>query len=644
MKLTNEEKLKLVMGKDCWHTNDLDGKLYKVRVSDATIGIRCPIDPTDDSKGTHASIAYPSVATLANSWDNNLSYMLGKAVANDAIDLGIDIILGPGVNIKRIPTCGRNFEYFSEDPHLAGMMAREYIKGAQDTHIGTCIKHYCCNNIEYGRHWISSDVDKQTLYEIYLKQFEIAMEAKPYSLMCSYNLVNGTRMSENEELYNVLYDQFGFNGAIISDWGAVKNATKTVNAGLSLIMPYEDYLKDELEISLKDNKIDLDKLDYAANKVLELIDRCNNDSKLRKVTMSVKQRETLGQTICEEGSVLLKNNGILPLDNKKKIVVTGAPVYRYYFGGGSSNVIPTKPYRNLVDCLKEVGIDCSYASSIFYTDGHQSGMDNLPSFLNALKESDLAVICVGNPCSCECEGRDRNNIKLTNEEEDLIKFALETKKEIVVVIHAGSAIDMSSFKDKVDAILYVGYGGQNANQAIANILSGMVNPSGKLTETFPLKLEDVKAFNSPHDGYAFHYDEKLQVGYRYFTTNNIDVLFPFGYGLSYSKFEYSNLEIIENNESYDVFFNVSNLSDIDGKEVSQAYVRLVDNKDRPLRELKGYTKELIKANTTKKCHIIIRKKDLKYYDKDMNIHYFNDSRFVIEIGKNVNEIVLSKEL
>ena len=642
MKLTDNEKLRLVMGKNDWFTDDLDGKLYAPRVSDATVGVRCPVDPFDQSKGVTKSVAYPSVQMLSHTWNTDIAYKMGKAVANDCIDNNVDVLLGPGVNIKRIPICGRNFEYFSEDPLLAGILAREYVKGVQDEHIGACVKHFCCNNIEFARLWLSSNVKEKVLREIYLKPFEIAMEAKPYSVMCSYNLVNNIRMSEHKELYDILYNEFGFDGLIMSDWGAVKNPAPSINAGLALIMPHnEDYVKimqDQLASGLIDRKA----LDKCVDTVLSFVNKCKEDNKIRKISLTLDERKEICNEVCKEGIVLLKNDDVLPLKGNEKICLTGAPDFMYYCGGGSSRVEANIPYKSLHESLDNVGIKTTVIGTTGWPLGNKYSMDNLPHFIDTLKQSDVGIILVGDPEQCELEGHDRERIRLSPEEEKLIQFSLETGKKIVLVIYAGSAIDISAVVSKLSAILYVGYPGQDGNTVIANVLKGNINPSGKLTETFPLKLEDVKAMHTKFDVYGIDYDEGLYVGYRYFNTYNVPVLYPFGFGLSYSSFTYENLDITDKDDCFVVSFDVLNTSNVDGKETAQVYLRLENNKDRPVRELKGFTKKLVKANNKERYEVIVRKKDLYFYDNKLNKDSFLNHSFYIEVGKNVNDIVLSK--
>ena len=303
--LTKEQKIKLVMGADFWTNYDLDGQIYKFVVSDGPIGLRQPLDRmTTEQHDCIKSVAYPSFQILSQTWNAELAYEMGRSLGNDCIEQKVDILLGPGVNIKRLPTNGRNFEYLSEDPYVAGSFAREYIKGVQSKHVGTSLKHFCCNNSEKSRHWMSMEVDERTLREIYLRAFEMACEANPWTVMCSYNLVNGVRMSENAKLYGVLRNEFGFDGLIVSDWDAVKDSEASLNTGLSLEMPYN--AAHQREMLAKADKLDPIMLDECAQRVLDLADKCAEESKLRKIDMNLEDRRAVALKIEEEGIVLLK--------------------------------------------------------------------------------------------------------------------------------------------------------------------------------------------------------------------------------------------------------------------------------------------------------------------------------------------------
>lgn len=642
-KLTTEQKIKLIMGADFWTNYDLDGAAYKFVVSDGPVGLRQPLDRmTTEQQDCIKSVAYPSAQILSQTWDIELAYEMGKSLGNDCIEQKVDILLGPGVNIKRLPTNGRNFEYFSEDPYVAGVFAREYIKGVQSKHIGTALKHYCCNSSEKSRHWASMEVDERTLREIYLRPFEIACEAKPWTVMSSYNLVNGVRMSEHEKLYGVLRKDFGFDGVIMSDWDAVKDSEASMNAGLNWEMPFNE--KHQEDMLKKADSLNQEKLDECAQKVLELTEKCADESKLRSIDMTLDERRNVALKIEEEGIVLLKNDDVLPLNNGK-VFVTGAAAWHYYFGGGSSNVYPEREFESLETALKKEGIDAHYDESVWEVSGHQANLGNLKEAVMKSAKSDYTVLCVGEPNTCECESMDRQQIKLCKEEEFAIKELAKASEKLIVVVYAGSAIDMSNWIDDVQAVVWAGYGGEYVNQAVAEVLTGKVNPSGKLTETFPLSLGDVPSENAYRDDAVMLYSEGLNVGYRYFDTFNVPVLFAFGHGLSYSEFKYSNLSIKKKDKCVQVCFDIENISDIDGKEVAEVYVREITKEVyRPYKELKAFKKVLIKAHGKERVELSLDKSAFAYYSVAKDCWTVNFGVFEILIGKSAKDIVLSKKI
>ncbi len=646
-KLNKIQKVKLVMGADFWSNDTADGSLYKFVLSDGPVGLRQPLDKSNpEQKEVIKSVAYPSTQVLSQTWNCDLAKLLGKSIGNDCIEQKVDIVLGPGVNIKRLPTNGRNFEYYSEDPYLAGTLAKKNIEGVQEMHVGTCIKHFCCNNSEFSRHWASMEVDERTLHEIYLKAFEIAMEAKPWTVMCSYNLVNGRRMSENNKLYNVLRNNFKFDGLIMSDWDAVKDSEASLNAGLNLEMPYNENHHNLMMKKAQENILNERKLDESAVKVIELAEKCEKESKLRKMDMSINERRNVALKIAEEGIVLLKNeNNVLPLKPEKKIFITGDPASRYYCGGGSSQVCPELPFISLEEALKAECDDVQYYESIWEKLGHLAHVGNAKKALEYSAQAEYTILAVGDSANLEFECADREGIKLSKEEEILINDFAKVAKHLIIVVEAGSAIDMSSWIDKVEAVVYMGYGGELGHKALANILVGKINPSGRLSETFPLKLEDSPAMKSYHDSSVMKYDEGLNIGYRYYETYNVPVLFPFGYGLSYSKFEYSNLKIEQIKDVYKVSFDIENETEIDGAEVCQLYIReVVKEVYRPDYELKGYEKIFIKAHEKKEVIIELKRKDFSYYSTYYDEYHVKPGAFDILIGKNSHDIILKERI
>ena len=642
--LTNLEKIKLVIGQDWWKSNTLNGKLDFFKVSDGPLGLRC-LKNTDSwaNNSIIPSTAYPSYQMLSQTWDLNMAYLMGKALANDCIEHDVDILLGPGTNIKRTPLCGRNFEYLSEDPILSGLFAKELIKGVQDNHIGATLKHYACNNREYSRYWSSMEIDEQTLHEIYLKPFKIACEAKPWMIMSSYNLVNGIRMSENKELYDVLRKQFDYKGVIVSDWEAVQSSTKSIESGMDLIMPYKDVYEKELINSLNNNTLDLTCLNDSANRMIELINKNSKERKERKLTLSEEDRIKISQTVLENGIVLLKNNNnTLPLNNEK-VLVTGYPAISYYRGGGSSEVIPNRKYKPLTEALNEVNLKSDYILTVEDSNHNNVTFGNVYAACLKSLEYDATIVTIGNGYETEIESRDRQNISLTNEEYDLVKYLRKYSKKLIVIVYAGSAVDLNLIDKLADAVLLVGFGGQCSSNALANIIVGNVSPSGRLSETYAKDLKDIPSTNSYMDEKCMKYEEKENIGYRYFASNNVEVLYPFGYGLSYANFKYSNFNVTTKENKIFVSVDVSNLSNFNAKEVIQLYCYRLDQTNRPLKELKAFKKIELSHNQTKKVEFILDETDFYDYDIKTKSYKLIEHNFNLAICKDcITDLFIEK--
>lgn len=643
--ITNEEKLRLVMAKDWWQTDDLGGKIGKVKVSDGPVGLRC-LAVTDSwaNDSIYPSVAYPCYQMLSQTWNLSMAHKMGRAIADDCVEHDVDVLLGPGVNIKRTPLCGRNFEYYSEDPYVAGMFGKSFIEGVQAGHVGTSLKHYCCNNREYSRYWLSSEVDDRTLREIYLKPFEIATQANPWTVMTSYNLVNGVRMSANKKLNNLLRDEFGFEGVIVSDWEAVQDPLDTLHAGLDLEFPHNDKHAEEMEKHLAEGKVDLECLDKSSARIVALAEKAEEARKLRKVQYDMEERIAIAQEIEEEGIVLLKNNGVLPI-NGGKIYVTGAPAHLYYHGGGSSAVIPNRPFVPLDEALRNIGCDAFYSESIGKIYGAIVSMGNIRQACVHSDESDVTILTVGTGAGAEVEETDRPTIKLSPQELDALKFLRAHSKKLIVVVYAGSAVDLSEFDELADAVVLAGFGGQNVSQAVANVLVGKVNPSGRLTETYAYSLDDIPSEQTYRDEAVMVYEEGLNVGYRHFETNEVDVLYPFGYGLSYSDFQYSDLKVEVYETHVEVRVQVENVSDVDGKEVIQLYVNEVNPVVyRPVRELKAFDKVYVKAHEKKEVIFELKDDAFAYYSTALDRWTVKSGMFMIQIGKNAHDIVLEQKI
>lgn len=638
MSISNSDKVKLVMAKDWWETEDLNGKLGKVKVSDGPVGLRC-LAVTDSwaNDSIYPSVAYPCYQMLSQTWNLEMAHKMGRAIADDCIDHNVDVLLGPGVNIKRTPLCGRNFEYFSEDPYVAGMFGKSFIEGVQEGHVGTSLKHYCCNNREFSRYWLSSEVDERTLRELYLKPFQIAVQAKPWTVMTSYNLVNGVRMSANKELNAVLRNEFGFDGVIVSDWEAVQDPLDTLHSDLDLEFPHNARHAQQMQAHLEAGEVDLEALDRCSGRIIALGEKSKKAKGLRKVQYSIEERIAVSQEVEEEGIVLLKNNGILPLQNQS-VYVTGLPSQTLYHGGGSSAVIPNRPFVTLDAALREQGYDAYYSESIGKIYGANVSMGNIRQACLNSQGSDVTIFTVGTGAGAEVEETDRRDITLTPEELAALQYLRKYAKKLVVVVYAGSAVDLREFDALADAVVLAGFGGQNVSQAVANVLTGKVNPSGRLTETYAYSVKDIPSEQTYRDEAVMSYEEKLNVGYRYFATANVPVLYPFGYGLSYSRFRYTDIKV----DGMQVRVRVENVSDRDGKEVVQLYIHEEDpTVERPIRELKAFQKMLIKAGQSKEVAFTLTEDMFSYYSQQLHSWTANKGAFQVQICKNANEVFLS---
>ena len=633
-----KEKLKLLMGQDCWHTEDFNGKLYKVKVSDGPIGLRTP-RWTGDRFEDQPSIAYPSTQILSQTWDRELAYKLGSALAADSAERNVDVLLALGVNIKRSPHCGRNFEYFSEDPLVAGTLAYQYVKGLQDNHVGATLKHYCCNNAENSRMWLSAEVDERTLREIYLRAFEIACKAQPWAVMCSYNVVNGVRMAEHKKLFTLLRKKFKFgDGLIMSDWGAVTDAAASARAGLDLIMPYNDKHEVNFAQAYDNGELTDVQVEECANRVLKFIDRCEIEAKLRKVNMSREERLAVARKTAEEGIVLLKNNGVLPLKQGASVSLGGNYANNYLNGGGSSSIIPDEQPVTLLAALKQA----MPTSKITYRDLWEYGVSEAPLLqIQDAYGKDVAIVCAG---LHDCEGFDRAYAKLPASQVQIIRETAQQNANTVVVLYCGAPIDMSDWIDDVAAVVWAGYVGQVGNYALADILTGKVNPSGKLTETFPLTEYAYPAHRTFMNSTVSVYSEGLLVGYRYHVTGKHMPLpealpqprFPFGYGLSYASYEYSNIAATVNkNGSVEVQFDVTNTSDVDGTEIAQLYVREVHPKVfRPYMELGEFARVKVAARTAKRVKATLPASAFAYYSVSEDRWLVEGGTYEIHVGSS----------
>lgn len=645
-----EEKAGMCSGQDFWHTKAVKRLgIPAVMVSDGPHGLRKQ-EMTTDNLGINDSIkavCFPTGCTLAASFDREVLHKLGDTLGNECQAEDVSVILGPGVNMKRSPLCGRNFEYYSEDPYLSSELAANMIQGVQKHNVGTSIKHFFVNNQEHRRMSSSSNLDERTAREIYLASFEGAIKkGKPWTVMCSYNRINGTYSAENSKyLTDILRNEWGFEGLVVSDWGAVNNRVNDIKAGMDLEMPSANGRTDaKIVQAVKDGELKEEVLDQAVRRILTLIEKYTE----HKDTNAVFDRDAdheIAKKMAAECLVLLKNDGLLPLDAKEKTAFIGQFAKKpHYQGGGSSHINSSKV---------ESAFECCSNQDIIYATGYPLNEDVIHE--DMIKEAKEAaanaknvVIFAGLPDSFESEGFDRSHMRLPDCQNHLIEEVAKVNSNIVVVLHNGSPVEMP-WINNVNAVVEAYLAGQGAGYATAQVLFGEVNPSGHLAETFPLKLED-------NPSYLFYrgevdqvdYREGVFIGYRYYDTKKMDVLFPFGHGLSYTTFEYSNLNIHMNRiiSKYDmdqldikVTVDITNTGTRKGKAVPQVYVAPPKGEViRPVHELREFAKVELMPCETKTVEFTLGNRAFAYYDMDLMDWFIDSGSYEIQIGESCRDI------
>lgn len=646
--LTLEEKASLCSGADFWHTKAVERlDIEQIMVSDGPHGLRKNVENAKNPNQAIEAVCFPTASASACSFDRRLLEQLGKAIGRECQSEKLAVILGPGCNIKRSPLCGRNFEYFSEDPYLAGQLAAAHIKGVQSQGVGACIKHFAANNQETRRFSVSANVSERTLREIYLVPFEtVIKESKPWTVMCSYNRINGVHSSQNKWLLtDVLRDEWGFDGLVMSDWGAVDDRVEGVRAGLDLEMPASMGKNDKRIVeAVNSGELSEEEVDKCVRRVLELIDRAQEGAAHDTPWDKLKDHE-LARKLASECIVLLKNKGgLLPLDSKKKLAFIGLFAKEPRYQGGGSSHINSFRVDTALECVKEYA-EVSYAQG-YTVDEDRTDDKLLSEAVATAKAADIAVIFAGLPDAFESEGFDRWHMRMPECQLRLIDEITKVNKNVVVVLHNGAPIEMP-FKDKVSAIIEAYLCGDGSGGAVCDVLFGKVNPSGKLAETFPVKLEDNPSFlNFPGTGDTLNYAEEQFVGYRYYDKKNIEPLFPFGFGLSYTTFEYSDLKLshteLDESKSLSVELTVTNTGKRDGKEVVQLYVSDRDSSvSRPIKELKGFEKVSLKAGESKKVVFRLDARSFAYYEPSIEDWFVEYGAYDIMVGASSRDIRLS---
>ena len=648
--MTLEEKALLLTGNGWWATHSIDRLgIPSISVTDGPHGVR-----KGQGAGLSTSVpatCFPTASALACSWDPDLVREVGIALGEESQAIDVQILLGPGINMKRSPLGGRNFEYFTEDPVLAGRLAAAYIEGVQSQGVGTSLKHYAVNSQEFERMATSSNVDERTLHEIYLPAFEIAVkEGKPWTVMSSYNLVNGIYASEHKELLrDILREAWDFTGFVVSDWGGINDRVAGLKGGTNLEMPGSgNYNSNKIVQAIKSGALSLAELDQAVTEVLAVILKAKDGQKA-STSLNVEGHHALARKAGSESIVLLKNaDRILPLNlnERKRIAIVGAfAKMPRYQGSGSSQVNPTK-VSNAYDELVKIAAD---AQKFVYAAGYDSEGEVTEPLLDEAREAavsaEVAIVFAGLPDSYESEGFDRASLDMPIGHNQLIAAVSSVQPNIVVVLMNGSAVTMP-WAGQVKAIVEGWLGGQAGGGAIADVLTGAVNPSGKLAETFPKSNYDTPTFpHFPARNRQANYGEGIFIGYRYYDTKNLEPLFPFGFGLSYTTFSYTrikaNASSIKDSDGLTVEVWIKNTGPVAGKEVVQLYLHeqypLVL---RPEKELKAFQKLALSPGEEKVVKFALSKRDFAYYEPELHAWTVHSGKFDVLVGGSSRDLPL----
>ncbi|WP_432678216.1 glycoside hydrolase family 3 C-terminal domain-containing protein [Rhodococcus pyridinivorans] len=643
-RLTVEERASLTSGLDFWHTEPVAREnIPSIMLTDGPHGVRKQT-AEGDHLGLHSSVpatCFPPAVALGCSFDPELLERVGAALGAEARALQVGVLLGPGINIKRSPLCGRNFEYLSEDPLLSGVLGAALVHGMQSQGVGASLKHFAANNQETDRMRVSADVDPRPLREIYLRAFErVVRDAQPWTVMCSYNRINGVYSSRNPWLLtDVLRGEWGFEGLVVSDWGAVDDRVASLAAGLDLEMPSTGGRTDaEIVAAVRAGTVDESVLDTAAARVIELVQKAVAASD-PGATFDADAHHALAREVAAQSIVLLRNeNDLLPLATDANIAVIGelARTPRYQ-GAGSSRIEPTRLDNALDEIRSLSGRDVPFAAG-YALDGSDSA-ELVDEAVKRAADADIAVVFLGVPAELESEGFDRDDLELPQRQTALLDAVLTANPNVVVVLSNGGVVRLSGFADRVPAIVEGWLLGQAGGGAVADVLYGHVNPSGRLAETVPIRLEDTPAHtNFPGEHGHVRYGEGLFVGYRSYDARRLDVSFPFGHGLSYTTFEYSDAAV-ESDGDLTVQVTVTNTGGRAGAEVVQVYAGAPGSSvARAPRELKGFTKVRLDSGESQRVAVSIRRDDLAYWDTRVDSWVVEGGTYSIDIGASSRDI------
>jgi beta-glucosidase len=654
--LTLEEKASLVIGSDFWHTAAVDRLgVPRIMVSDGPHGLRAQLHEADHL-GISTSVpatCFPTASALGSSWNVDLFRTVGAALGREAAACGVSVVLGPGINMKRSPLCGRNFEYVSEDPWLAGELATAMVDGVQSQGIGTSLKHYAANNQEDDRLRVSAEVDERTLREIYLPAFErVVKNAQPWTVMCAYNKLNGTYCSEHHWLLTeVLRDEWGFEGLVVSDWGAVHDRVAALRGGLDLEMPPNLGVSDAAVVAaVRGGELDESVLDESVARVLRLAER-SQPTLARGDSFAADDHHALARRAAHESAVLLKNDGdalpLRPAPGSRLAVIGEFARTPRYQGAGSSQVNPTQldvPLDELRAGLgNDVAVDFTAGFGVGTTEGDQ---ELVRAAVELARDADHVLVFLGLPADDESEGFDRTHMDLPANQVRLVEALAEVHDRLIVVLANGSSVRLSTWQDKVSAILECWLSGQAAGGAAADLLLGVANPSGKLAETIPVRLEDNPSYlNFPGDSQIVRYGEGIFIGYRAYDRLDQAVSYPFGFGLSYTTFQISNLYVVVNGSvetgdlAVSVTVSVTNTGPVAGAEVVQVYVRdLESSVARPVRELKAFAKVALQPGESRQVSLQLDERSFAFWSVLHHRWAVEAGEFEIAVGSSSRDL------
>lgn len=688
--MTLEEKIDMLHGKNMFSSAGIPRLgIADVEYADGPFGIREEMEPHSWNSlhlTTDSATFFPTGSALAATWSTEWAYAYGKGMSHEARLRGKDMILGPAINIQRIPTGGRTYEYLSEDPLLSGMLSVAYTRGAQDDGTAVCLKHYALNNQEDYRGFVDVRISDRAMHEIYLRPFEMAVrEADAWGMMAAYNKVNGRWCSENEELLNtILRKQWGFSGMVISDWGGVHSTVDAVTAGLNVEMPGSRFMGKALLDSVQAGKVNEEVINERVREILRVRMTVKPIAKeeANKRPVGNPEEMNIALEVARRSIVLLKNDDLLPIDTKrvKNIVVIGDNAVAKMALGGVGAGVKTRCEVTPLEGLQKVMGD---KVKITYVQGYK-GFDRemrgkrmspqqdadaklMKEAVKAAKRADLVIFFAGDNREVETEGSDRKSITLPSGQDELAKALEKANKRLVTVIVSGGPVDVSTVKETSGALVASWFNGSMGGQAIAEVLTGKVSPSGKLPMSWPLKLEDVPAYatgtypqnmqdnaqgdifvglvnnqsNDRRQQLIANYAEEDLVGYRWYDCKSVPVAFPFGYGLSYANFQYSGIEVKTTAEGVDVKFTITNTSDIDAEEVAQVYVsRPTSHIHRPVKELKGFKRVALKAGERKTVTITVRRADLCHWDENAQAWMLEPGRIALLVGGSSDNLPL----